>query len=272
MNGSTDRQTRSIFATWQFKFFAASVLLLLFALAKAFDLLPSLRIFSELMILPKYVMAPVIAGGVTVKNGIAEFSGNAPEMLDWTMYGSVFVSLLVVFVLLPAGYLTMRKMIHSRAVAGTPVSRLLRTASIVTAVLILLTVSLVTSGFLVSRTLFSTIRQDNAVNRYREDVMHRLAEIAFAARQHFYLPERLGGGEGRFEKNGRTIVLEDLGFSGRSPLGRFILHRGPNDTTIQVIFYGNKNIYDRSTNDEEYSRLIEYEMTVTPSRHKIVRP
>ncbi|NUN69368.1 MAG: hypothetical protein HUU02_06610 [Bacteroidetes bacterium] len=268
MNGSTDTKQQSLRSTWQFKFFLACVLVALIIVMRTFHIVPYNVGQQFYLTVMRHLPVAAEAGRVTVANGISEFSGRSLDAVGWTTYLKVFFALWLTFIIVPTGWIALRINSENRKAKGLPVPLLMRVGTVLCAVwCIAFTLSLTGSWFAV-RSFFSTMQQDNTLARYRSDVTDHLSMISFTAQQYFIIPSTEGGEGDSFTKKNNPVTLPGLGFNEMTELGRTVLYSGGNDTTLHLLFIGNRLAeFDRA--DPSIGRAVTYEVMITPHRHLI---
>lgn len=268
MNGSTEVKPQAILSTWQFKFFVACVLIALVVVARTFHFAPLYEGQRFYLSMTRHLVTPVEAGRITVANGIRDFSGRPPEIIGWTPYLKVFIALWFTFVAVPTAWILLRKNRERRKANGERVPFLMSLGIGLTAVWCILFPLSIAASFFAARSVYSTMQQDNALARYRNDVTDHLSMISYTVQQYYILPSPEGGDGGSFTKKNTLVSLSGLGFKEKNDLGRFILYNGGNDTTMQLLFIGNR-ITDHDRQDPRIGYVVEYETVITPHRFRI---
>jgi hypothetical protein len=138
-----------------------------------------------------YIYAWVIAGGLTIAQGLSEFSGQAVEVVSLSVQISVLVSLLVVGVVAPT--LTLRLMPTAQTGRAPQGARAFYLFGLIIAATFAFTV--VPTGYVGWR-VGESMREAQAVQRNKDLMINDLNVIAMRVREYRILPQRLGGGGG----------------------------------------------------------------------------
>jgi len=268
MNGSTEMKQHTMLSTWQFKFFVACVLTALVIVLRTFHLVQfsaGQQIYLSMM---RNLAAPIEAGRITVANGISDFSGSPLAIVGWSPYLKVLFAIWFTFVVMPTGWIVLRINREERNASGLPIPSWMRIGTGLTAVwVIVFTLSIVGTLF-AARSVYSTMQQDNNLSRYRNDVTDHLSMISYTAQQYYILPSPDGNDGDSFTKMNTPVSLPGLGFKETTELGRTVLYGGGNDTTLHLLFIGNR-MSEFDCADPAIGDVVQYEVMITPQRYRI---
>ncbi len=132
----------------------------------------------------------ILGAGVTIANGLTEFSGHTPELVPIAFYSGTLMSLLLSGVLGP----TVTLLLMGRKVPaigrGIYFFCLIVTATI--------TIAVVPTGYSSYLTRLS-LRESLDVSSNRDQMINEISVIAWKTHEYQILPRRLGGGEGSLE-------------------------------------------------------------------------
>jgi len=269
MNGQIEPQAKSLTATWQFAFFIGSVILLMFVLFNKSEIRTSVMKIPAFNLLRSHMIPPITAGGITVRNAIFEFSGKPISKIRPEVHGAVFMAFWIIFVAGPTAFIAIRHRILRLKMER---KHLPFYHYILFGLICVWCISfplLIAGTYYGMSAVLPVMKSDSALALYETEVMENLAEISFKARQYAFVPTANGGGGGRFTNGGSTVTLTDLGFKERTPLGRFILLPGKSDTTVRLLFFGNR-VFPKGLEDkQESSDIVEFESVINPSFHTI---
>ena len=219
---------------------------------------------------PGNVLASMIAGGVTVQQGIAEFSGSPLHTVETGTLLKAFLSLLCTFIIGPVAFIYLRNRIKENKREGIGISTILRIGYGISYAWVVLLPAFIISATVVSFSIFSEMQNDNTLSQYRSDATQSLSEIVYKSQQYYILPISEGGGGKSFQKNGAPVTLEDLGFKEKTELGTYFLYRQKSDTTLYIHFFGNKpGTLTSGGFDPEIAHVVEYSGIIYPSSFRI---
>ncbi len=150
---------------------------------------------------PRMYLYPwVVAGGQTIANGLAEFSGRAPELVGLSDRLAGLLGLLFGMVIGPTlfffGWYYRRKDRASNAATPT-----LKGASVIYVIGGILTFSVAIPAIpiaYVQRSVSSDLRAAQAIQSNKDAMINEVNAIAFNAYQYRILPQKLGGGNGSY--------------------------------------------------------------------------
>lgn len=266
MNGSTEQPSVAIRRTWGFKFYLASLFFL------------GYMVLNWLQVHPIEYMGPfgrnifpaISAAGLTVKQGIAEFSGRPiPQAEEWTGAGIV-LALCCYFVLLPVSYLSLRDRSRRRKEEGRPWSPVHSGLLAVVSFFGLLIPCVMAGTFYASATIHQPLKRSHTLALY-ENASYQLAdEVAFRLREFAARSAAAGGGGGTFLLKDGPVTLADIGVQEQNRSGRFILVPQRSDTTVQLLFIGTKPFPSTTWDLEATTGTLILETTIYPSSHRIV--
>ena len=138
-----------------------------------------------------YLFPWVIAGGITIAQGLSEFSGQPAEILELPTLLSVLVAILLIGVVAPTLVI---QLMRSRGERTTPHgSRAFYLFGLIVAITYACTVA--PTGF-ISWNVGKSLREAQAVQRNKDLIINDLNAIATDVRQYVILPKRYGGGDG----------------------------------------------------------------------------
>lgn len=269
MNASIETGKRSILNTWQFKFFAGSVVVLLAVLVKAFVITP--KLFNSFTSFNGWMdwltnVGPYSAGYVTVHNGINEFSGISLSSVGIKAYAGTFISILFTFVLAPTFFFFVRNTLRSISADEQGTRFVFRVMTILAGGWCVVYAGFTMATFMATSWVFPNMKSENELSRYKNDVTNTMLELSYKLRQYYILPIEKGGGGNSFRNNGRLITFDDIEPQKRTTLGSIRIYRSDSDTILLVHFVGNK-LSTQPWDDQTIDHVVEYEMTVTPANH-----
>lgn len=186
------------------------------------------------------IIPPVSAAGLTVHQGIAEFSGTPLPAAESSTFGTIFLLLCAYFVLVPVTYFSLRERQQRTSTTTSKRTFLFTAPLIVVGAIAILVPTLIAGTFYGSTKVFSIFRQEMEHSRYVNTVVRQCAAIAFATRQFAARSVSEGGGGGSFRSTKGMVTLADLGIPERSKDGRAILVPTESDTVMTLLFIGNK--------------------------------
>lgn len=138
-----------------------------------------------------WLYAWVLAAGQTIANGLSEFSGETPGLVEPEMRWAALTSLLLVGVLAPTLCLTLMQ--------TTPLASLsnFRRGFYLLGVIIAGTFSLtVLPTAYIGYNVRMNLRSAQAIQENKDQIINELNFIAAKAHEYAIVPKRLGGGEG----------------------------------------------------------------------------
>ncbi len=197
------------------------------------------RPFAQEIIAP----AHILAGGITVDNGIKEFQGMKLQSIPKKTKLYLLTMLLLDFVIAPSFFLfAWQHMFMNRSQEGDLGAVrnrwrangliLILSGMVVAYVCIMHTISAI-----VNPPVFRTMQFDNMVDQNRSRVITDLAAIDFTAKQYFCLPGNKGGGEHSFHSHldpaGKNwVTLSELGMPIETEAGTYSIKMVKNDTML----------------------------------------
>ena len=265
MNGQIDMKNTPLLSTWPFRFFALSMIILL--LVVGIGTRNTIAVFMDSVM--EFLLAPSAAAWITVRNAISEFGGKPLTAVSWKTFVSTFLSICVLFVAAPTMFVAFRLKVqkYRSELKRPPVGvRFLYFVTVAWGVLI---PAVMIATFFASESVFSAMKKDNMIAGYRGEAINHMSDISYKAQQYFAVPRIKGGGGKSFLNGNRTVTLNDLGFKERTALGRTILYKGDSDTTLHLLFFGNRILSKKPWDNNDIDRVIEYDMVIHPSYHRI---
>lgn len=250
-------------------FFLCSVFILLITLIKVFVWIPPQFGSSLRQWVAREFIAPVAAGGIIVGYGINDFQGTPYSAIGFQTYCTTFLSILIPFVVGPVAFLSIGKRLKEIRSAGTIPSVLIRSGYAICFLWMIVVAVYFITATKSSYAVNQFMRNDNAVSKYRDDVVDGLSAICNAAQLYYILPPEHGGGGNTFLKNNRPLILSDLGFEKSTPIGRTILYQQNSDTILYLHFIGNRIGESNTNGNSEITHVVEYEVTISPSKYNI---
>lgn len=210
------------------------------------------------------IVVPVYytAGWMTVTYGIAEFSGNIITPFGSAMAGRMLLNILIQYVFAPLGivfYWRYFRTMHDPIVFARRniylylLNIFLYTASI--SIIVFNCIGIVSTN-IVTRLVFTTIRQDNALSDCTDAVANDVDKISAKLQEYYFLPKGLGGGNGSFHSihSRKTVTLHELGFPEQNRFGNYAIIDTPNDTTVKIV--GRATIEKSDGSFSSYSVLV----------------
>jgi hypothetical protein len=246
------------------------VIVLLLVVGFSTGIIPrnTITVFLDSMI--KFLLAPSAAAWITVRNAISEFGGKPLTAVPWKTIVSTFLSICVLFVVAPTMFVALRiKVQKYRSELKRPPFGIQFLYVFAVAWGVLIPAVIIATSF-ASESVFSAMKKDNMIAGYKSEAIDHLSDIAYKAQQYFTVPQVKGGGGKSFLNGNRTITLNDLGFKERTALGRTILYKGDSDTTLHLLFFGNRILPKKPWDNKETDRVVEYDLVIHPSYHRFI--
>jgi len=151
----------------------------------------------------KYYLAPwITAGGITIQNGLTEFSGGKLDLIPFSQRIYSLISILLIFVIMPTLFFLGWKKQYEEKIAKKD-TKLLRasTISFVLGGIFVLYIAIPSINILIIKTkVDNQLRIANAIQTNKDRIIFELNNIAWRIYQYKALPYKLGGGNGSFSE------------------------------------------------------------------------
>jgi hypothetical protein len=151
----------------------------------------------------KYWFAPwFTAAGITIQNGLTEFSGGKLDLVPFSQRLYSLISILFIFIILPAIFFLGWKKQHEEKITKND-TKLLRasTISFVLGGIFLLYIAIPSINILIIKTkVDNQLRTANAIQTNKDRIIFELNNIAWRIYQYKALPHELDGGNGSFSE------------------------------------------------------------------------
>jgi hypothetical protein len=194
---------------------------------------------------PQEIIFPahILAGGITVDNGIKEFQGMELQGIPKKMRLYLLMMLLIDFVIAPASFLFawqhefIEKSQEGDPTAGRNRWRANSLIFILSGMVVAYVCIMHTISAMVSPPVFRMMQLNNMIDQNRSRVISDLAAIDFTAKQYFYLPGNKGGGDHSFHSHldpaGKSwVTLNELGMPAETEAGTYSMKTVKNDTML----------------------------------------
>ncbi len=166
-----------------------AVLIVVFGIEHGFSATKDFRsVFQVLFAFPW-----IVAGGITLNNGLVAFSGAEPEVLSGEAYWGPLIPLLVIGVIGVSLFLHLMSGKEFRA-EMPPARRLGYLVGLIICTMYFFTLVPVT---IIQRSVEGNLRQAQNVQQNKDVVISELSRVAWRVREHGILPEAMGGGDVR---------------------------------------------------------------------------
>lgn len=248
-------------------FFFTCVAILIATLIKVFVWIPPRFGNTAFNFLAKQLIAPSVAGGITVSYGINDFQGTPYPPVEFLTYATTYCSLIFTFVFGPVTFLAIRKRVHALQSIGKGPTVLFRTGYILYSTWLIFFSGIFIASAIGAYSVQKTMWSDNTISKYRDDVITEMYYIRSTAQLYYLLPVNAGGGGRSFLKNGERITLSDLRYKEVTPLGRFLLYHQRSDTILYLHFIGNKMGTLVTDDVPDEINPVEFEMMIMPSSY-----
>ncbi len=147
-----------------------------------------------------FVFPWIKAGGLTLANGLSEFSGKSPEPVSTVNYLLTILSLIVMYVVAPTLFFFRWRERRLAKIENPGLSYQLPTVSFIIGSVLLLYVIIPTIPTAIIQPMtFQNLKQAQTLSTNRDRLINGITAIAVNARQYRILPKRLGGGEGTYK-------------------------------------------------------------------------
>ncbi len=187
--------------------------------------------------------AHILAGGITVDNGIKEFQGMELQSIPKKTKLYLLAMLLLDFVIAPAFFLlAWQHVFMKRSHEGNPRAGRNRWRAnglifILSGMVVAYVCITHTISAIVSPPVFRMMQLDNMIDQNRSRVISDLEAIDFTAKQYFYLPGNKGGGDHSFHSHldpagKRWVTLNELGMPAETEAGTYSIKTVKNDTML----------------------------------------
>lgn len=193
----TEPEFRPYFLFFLF-FFTTVALVMIYIMNYGF--MSRVTVLKETFIPLFFVFPWIKAAGLTLANGLNEFSGKAPEPVSTANYLLTILSLIVVYVVGPTLFFfrwrerRIAKMENPALVYQSPT-----VSFIIGSVLLLYVIIPTIPTAIIQPIQFQNLKQAQALQTNRDQLINGINAIAMNARQYRILPKRLGGGEGTYK-------------------------------------------------------------------------
>ncbi|MBP9211523.1 MAG: hypothetical protein KBF97_01925 [Bacteroidetes bacterium] len=214
------------------------------------------------------IIPSVSAAGLTVHQGIAEFSGTPLPAAESGTFGTIFLLLCAYFVLVPVTYFSLREQQQRTSTTTSKRTFLFTAPLIVVGTVAILVPTLIAGTFYGSTKVISIFRQDMEHSRYVQTVVRQCASIAFATRQFAARSVSEGGGGGSFRTPKGMVTLAGLGIPEQTKEGRAILVSTESDTVLTLLFIGNKAFPPEQGSSNTDLGTVIYKTEIHPTFHR----
>lgn len=197
--------------------------------------------------IPLFFIFPWIkAAGITIANALSAFSGKAPEPVSAANYLLTILSLIVVYVIGPTLFFFRWREHRLEKIKNPALPYQPPTVSfILGSVLLLYVVITVIPASVIQPLAFQSLKQNQAVQSSRDELINSLNAIAMNARQYRILPKQLGGGEGTYK--GYVMPSEMMSTQGvtftviAKDDGADLIATSPKDASSTIIVHLDRN-------------------------------
>ncbi len=214
------------------------------------------------------IIPPISAAGLTVRQGIAEFSGTPLPSAESGTIVAIFLLLCAYFVLVPVTYFSLRERQQRTSTTASKRTLLYTGPLIVVGTVAILVPTLIAGTFYGSTKVISIFRQDMEHSRYVQTVVRQCASIAFATRQFAARSVSEGGGGGSFRTQKGIVTLAGLGIPEQTKVGRAILVPTESDTVLTLLFIGNKSYPLEQGSTNSAVGTVIYSTEIHPTFHR----
>jgi hypothetical protein len=225
----------------------------------------------------EFVPPYITAGGLIVKQGIAEFRTGSPEAIPVPTTLKVVLALLIIYVAAPT--VVIFYLLRLRYLAKTEMPKdkvgvkdaLFGLGFLIALLLLAIVVAETTAGCFISPSTFAIMKKDND-NSYRRDMLSKELLIAYVdCMQYYYQTEHFGGNSRNLNAAGAAPVRSagDLGIKAKSEFGTLYLDPVKSDTMIVLNAVGTgRGSAAHFRNADGDSGKVQCSMIIRPFSHK----